>query len=326
MRHVKLKVLLSAFVWCFICYAGTTDLPWHEMSSIMQVSLLWMLGIRLVGWMAVPPAELQQVGFLSYVGSFLWFAVPVHANKSARRPFGQIVVKALQLSLIVLLKMMLIPILQSWLLRCVSSAGGGQVLAQWDHYREAVIYTSLFFVLAVCGTFSMDVMEALVPLISSDRFRFLGFNDTVFFATSVRDFWSRRYNRLVSTLLHDSVFVPLRRHANWPPIAAAFGAFLVSGILHMHVAHIGFRSGVLSALCFFILQAAASSVSTIPSAPALPAPLAWLFTQLFLMATSPLYLGLFVFASPDYLLKNPPSVPGPIHDLAAGVVPSFCPA
>ena len=53
----------------------------------------------------------------------------------------------------------------------------------------------------------------------------------IFGCTSPSDFWGRRWNRLVHSVLKRGAYVPLRKHGLSRSLAAA-GAFLVSGIFH----------------------------------------------------------------------------------------------
>lgn len=50
------------------------------------------------------------------------------------------------------------------------------------------------------------------------------------FATSVSEFWNRRWNIAFNQLIHRFVFRPVTRRANLP--AACLAAFLVSGVIH----------------------------------------------------------------------------------------------
>ena len=74
-------------------------------------------------------------------------------------------------------------------------------------------------------------------------------------ARSLAEFWSRRWNRVVSAWLHTFVFLPLaRRHC---PRLGVFCAFLVSGVLHGWVILVAIGiSGGGATLLFFVVQGA----------------------------------------------------------------------
>ncbi|KAJ3694013.1 hypothetical protein LUZ60_009493 [Juncus effusus] len=51
-----------------------------------------------------------------------------------------------------------------------------------------------------------------------------------YFATSLRDFWGRRWNLMVSAILRPSIYEPIKSH--FGPGIGVLAAFLVSGIMH----------------------------------------------------------------------------------------------
>ena len=109
-----------------------------------------------------------------------------------------------------------------------------------------------------------------------------------------RELWGKRYNKLVNSLLRESVFEPLRTQAGWSPQAASFASFFVSGLLHMHVAYSAFRRKVVPSLAFFLLHGAACGLEDKIGWRKLPRPVGILLTQAFVIATAPLYASLFV--------------------------------
>jgi hypothetical protein len=90
-------------------------------------------------------------------------------------------------------------------------------------------------------------------------FRKLGFGvDKVFdnplAATSLRDFWGRRWNRIMSGMLRDLIFIPLSRKIG--VIGATGAVFLYSGVLHEFVSVLA-RSGYGGPTMYFLIQGAA---------------------------------------------------------------------
>jgi hypothetical protein len=74
-------------------------------------------------------------------------------------------------------------------------------------------------------------------------------------ATSVNDFWARRWNTAYRDLVHRYIFLPLSR---WLGAALAMvGAFAVSGLVHELVITVPARAGYGGPTAFFLLQAAA---------------------------------------------------------------------
>jgi alginate O-acetyltransferase complex protein AlgI len=70
-------------------------------------------------------------------------------------------------------------------------------------------------------------------------------------ATSLRDFWGRRWNRLMSGMLRDLLFIPLAR---WVGVVGATAAvFVYSGVLHEFVSVLA-RGGYGGPLLYFLIQ------------------------------------------------------------------------
>jgi alginate O-acetyltransferase complex protein AlgI len=73
-------------------------------------------------------------------------------------------------------------------------------------------------------------------------------------ATSLRDFWGRRWNRIMSGLLRDLLFVPLARRVG--VLGASAIAFAYSGVLHEFVSVLA-RSGYGGPTLYFLIQGVA---------------------------------------------------------------------
>jgi hypothetical protein len=89
-------------------------------------------------------------------------------------------------------------------------------------------------------------------------FRLIGFPvEKVFVnplaATSLRDFWGRRWNRIMSGMLRDLLFVPLARRVG--VIAATVVVFLYSGVVHEFVS-VAAQSGYGRPTLYFLIQGA----------------------------------------------------------------------
>ena len=73
-------------------------------------------------------------------------------------------------------------------------------------------------------------------------------------ATSLRDFWGRRWNRIMSGLLRDLLFVPLSRRIG--VLGASLAVFLYSGVLHEFVSVLA-RANYGGPTLYFLIQGAA---------------------------------------------------------------------
>lgn len=85
--------------------------------------------------------------------------------------------------------------------------------------------------------------------------------DEPHYATSVQDFWGKRWNLMVSSILRPTVYFPAREifryllPAKWVAMPAVFATFLVSGIMHeMIFYYLGRLSPTWEVTWFFIVQ------------------------------------------------------------------------
>ncbi|TVU13304.1 hypothetical protein EJB05_40352, partial [Eragrostis curvula] len=77
--------------------------------------------------------------------------------------------------------------------------------------------------------------------------------DQPYLASSLRDFWGRRWNLIVSAILRPSVYEPVRARAG--KAAGAFATFLVSGLMHeAMVYYITHEAPTGEMLAFFLLH------------------------------------------------------------------------
>src|SRR4051794_22983410 len=97
----------------------------------------------------------------------------------------------------------------AWLIKSLDAAGGGQVVTQ--SYLRAIPYTAMFSTMIASSMIDNDLQIALCSLLSLDRYELLPFNDFPVISSSLRELWGKRYNQLVSLLLRESVFDPLRK-------------------------------------------------------------------------------------------------------------------
>ena len=132
------------------------------------------------------------------------------------------------------------------------------------------------------------------------------FNDWALCANSLRSFWGGRYNTLVHHLLKYNVAVPMRERG-WSRASCVLGAFGVSGLLHMFVAHATFGHHVWTGGLFFVAHGAAllaeEHLRLFKVSPVLST--TWLWATL--IVTAPLYPMMFVDEMPRYLADRPPS-------------------
>jgi hypothetical protein len=105
-------------------------------------------------------------------------------------------------------------------------------------------------------------------------------------STSLNEFWARRWNRVISAVLHERCFVPLKRRG---PIVALTGVFVASAALHGYQAlsAIGVEA-VLPMAAFFLVQPPLLILERRMGVRQWPRPAGWVWTLLALWIAAPL--------------------------------------
>ncbi|CAF1606852.1 unnamed protein product [Didymodactylos carnosus] len=286
----------------------------------MTCSIYWMVSIRLIHLMLLPHSQRHALTLKYFLYKFVWFVLPVSRNTKAQRSPFELFLHVTYHLLLAVGKLFVTDVIYYWLLQCLERIGGGDALK--ENYFLTIQYIAIFYVSVCCGTFLNDAQIALISLITLDKYEVLPFNDWPVLSLTPREFWGKRYNKLVSHLLRESVFEPLRNQFHLSSSYAALGAFIVSGMLHLHVAKVGFNGNMFAALLFFVLQGVACTLEVRFDMKKLPKIVSMFLTQTVLLVTSPLYLGLFIYASPTFLQNNPPDFRLPFQI----PVPDYCPS
>ncbi|KAI3524016.1 hypothetical protein L1887_02609 [Cichorium endivia] len=91
--------------------------------------------------------------------------------------------------------------------------------------------------------------------------------DEPYLATSLQDFWGRRWNLMVTSILHPTIYDPVRSISmrfmsrQWATLVAIFTSFLVSGLMHEFIFYnIGGLKPTGEVICFFLLHGILVSV------------------------------------------------------------------
>ncbi|CAN6270774.1 unnamed protein product [Urochloa humidicola] len=133
------------------------------------------------------------------------------------------------------------------------------VLAAVLHAYQFVDQLHLYMRLALYGVHIYCFFDLLLPCIAAAGSA-LGMEmepqfDRPYLASSLRDFWGRRWNLVVSAILRPSVYGPVRARAG--TAAAAMATFLVSGLMHeAMVCYITLRPPTGEMAAFFLLHGA----------------------------------------------------------------------
>ncbi|CAB4275665.1 unnamed protein product [Prunus armeniaca] len=109
-------------------------------------------------------------------------------------------------------------------------------------------------------------LELVMALVASLAQAFLGVDfepqfDEPYLATSLQDFWGRRWNIMVSRILHPTVYDPVRSISRrvignrWAPLPAVLATFFVSAVMHELIFYyIGRTKPTWELTCFFLLH------------------------------------------------------------------------
>lgn len=242
----------------------------------------------------------DEVSLWSYLKQILWMMFPIqYIEKEKRMSLFQSMQYALMTISCIFLKVTTLNVVEEWLLMCLPS----ETLPL--PYVTSIQYCFAFFIYICCCNSTSDFLVALAPVVTLGQYEVVPFNNFPFVSTSPREFWSKRYNLIVRTFLHTSVFSPLQTRG-FSAASASFASFFVSGLLHVYCAETTFRTGGLSTMCFFLLHGLLCLVPGPRRGSSVFVTLtAIIITLIVVSVLAPLYLGLFLSQGTKYLTVNP---------------------
>ncbi|CAI9285300.1 unnamed protein product [Lactuca saligna] len=119
----------------------------------------------------------------------------------------------------------------------------------------------IYFMLDIVLAMVAYVARTLVQMELEPQF------DEPYLATSLQDFWGRRWNLMVTSILHPTIYDPVRSISihlvsrEWASLVAIFTSFLVSGLMHEFIFYnIGRLKPTGEVTCFFLLHGVLVSV------------------------------------------------------------------
>ncbi|KAJ0830082.1 putative long-chain-alcohol O-fatty-acyltransferase [Helianthus annuus] len=94
--------------------------------------------------------------------------------------------------------------------------------------------------------------------------------DEPYLATSLQDFWGKRWNLMVTGILHPTVYLPARSISGryltkkWAPFPAVMATFIVSGLMHELIFYyIGRLKPTGEVTCFFVIHGLLAGVEVV---------------------------------------------------------------
>lgn len=272
-----------------------------EFNTLLTTAMTYVFAIHLVSIVAMP--GFPTMSARAYFGGLVWYAFPLVERSPAQRKEG--LLRAFVQSVgCALLKLLCGLYLREFLL--VLLADGAQITMVKNSSALTTLGAALYFCLILCSTWTNDVMQAIVPLITAGRYSVLSFDDWCLTSTSIGEFWGRRYNRIVSTLLRERVYEPLQALAGWSKEAASLASFAASALFHAHLSHTTFRAASAQTAAMFLLQGMGILTERRLGIRRRGAVVGWAWTASFIAATGPLFFGLFVRAGAPFLAGMPP--------------------
>lgn len=255
-------------------------LPFHVPSRVALVRGLVGLGavawlLRIIDLARADPRQRPETAWRPGPAQRVWHVLALYDTRSARRvppsldrrslgriaAYGAVVILGLHLSLGIAPRL---PGAWHWLVRWLGAA---------------VMAYSLVDAMAGAMHFSNRLLGVALPEV----------HRTPILSRSIQEFWSERWNRIVSAWLRRNCLLPLVRRGR--PLLGLFSAFAASALLHAYFTRVALdtRQALLMG-SFFLLQfplVLAERRLKVTRWPALPARL---WTIALLLATAPLFL------------------------------------
>ncbi|CAB9500067.1 expressed unknown protein [Seminavis robusta] len=211
--------------------------------------------------------------FLSFVGSFFYYALPISKSKLKEPPtFPSLLLRNAEYLLGICIKLMALPILEASSRKLMAENPEAHLLPNNGVYWLLLAH---FCVSAAMGTWMLDAQAIVVNLVTLGRYEMLPMNN-----------------------------YPLQSRST-----ASLAAFAVSGILHSWVAYFMFGRGLIRACVYFVIQNPWITFERSDTYKNLPRFVGGFLSLLFFIGTMPIYGGLFVEGYPTMFEKNDESVP-----------------
>ena len=309
-KRIFVGTIWSVFLG--IPFIDHDEMQLHSFVTMALSSLAFMVPLKLTQMVVYPTKKRKEVeeedigassssfgwqDFAGYIGEILFHVLPV--SKAKDEPDrSKFLFKTLECVFFIVVKMLAASTFQLLILRILERENlkAGEILEYTSAvYGELLV---LFALSLVANSWQQDVQALMIHLVTLGRFEMLLFYDFVFLSSSLREFWGRRYNRLVNHLLLHAVYIPAQTYHKYSKRVSAFVAFAVSGVMHAYIAHFSFGRGHLRSIVFFVVQPIWIEIESHLRLPAGR-------THFFFYLSSYLYLGLFVEAMPEWMDKNP---------------------
>jgi hypothetical protein len=301
-HHTLTRIILIFLPCLLLCYKSCLNLPQFDRYSIITVAFCWLTSIRLIGLIGVSRNKLLT--FQSYLLKIVWIYFPVLPSKSEKNQWS---IKFYLILIVV--KFLFNHWIYRWCLIC-------QLRVNYEKIF-------LFYISITTISFMYDLEIVLVRILTRGQYTLESFTNFPLFSLSLREFWGQRYNRLIGTVLKESIFEPIRSEFS-SQLIGALTTFIVSGLFHVHIAFVAFDdiSHLFPTFMFFLIHGIACCLEaniTIQFSEYI----GWLITHTFLLLTAPMVLEPFINKGFPFFVVHPPPL-FHIEWLPKLPVPNFC--
>ena len=198
-----------------------------------------------------------KLTFFQYLLQFLWPLIPiksnpkdVHLSLSNRVKIMQfIITDTLPLLFLSYQSLIWSQYFGQYLTQCLNDKQMVNIIV--NNYWYLTYYSLIQLLVIISDICTQNAMYGMVKLFTLNKYSWLEMNNYPLFSISITELWSKRYNQLIRTLLHQTIFKPFINYG-FSKQFAAFSAFFTSGLIHVYVAHKTFKNGLINTFIFCI--------------------------------------------------------------------------
>ncbi|CAF2745329.1 unnamed protein product [Rotaria sp. Silwood2] len=304
-RPISIKLvrfILTSFLCILLSYITCQNLPQFDSLGTLTIVICWLMSIRLISLTSFSTKTLLT--FPSFLLKTLWMCFPILPRKTAQNQWPIIFS-----IILIMIKLVINHWIYRWFMKCEMGV---------SHQRVFMFYLALITI-----SYVVEIEMIFVRILTLDKYTFESFTNFPIFSSSLREFWGRRYNRIIHTILKESIFEPIRLEFSSSTIGA-LTTFITNGLLHAHICLVTFGGkSLFPTFIFFFLHGIACSIETKMKIQ-LPKYVEWIITHIFLLITAPLAVKPFIDKGSPFMMLNPPPFinVGWIPKLS---LPNFCP-
>ncbi|CAF1462679.1 unnamed protein product [Adineta steineri] len=301
--NILTRIILILILCLSLTYLTCHNLPVFHLSSLFIVAICWLTSIRLFHLIIF--SKNNSLTFKSYLLKLLWIYFPIQTSTSVKNQWS--IISSI---ILIIIKLLMSHWVHRWLINCDRGISFERIV--------------MFYMSIMTTSYAVDIQVILIRILTRDKYTMESFTNFPIFSLSIREFWGRRYNKITNTILKQSIFEPLRSQFLSPTISALI-TFIISGLMHVHVAFVIFDdlSTLFPTFCFFFLHGIACCVEANTNMQ-FDDHVRWVLTHTFLLITAPLMIGPFIKEGSVFLKLNPP----PLFDnewIPKLPLPNFCP-